>query len=61
MHNMKGMSLVVTHHPLLKSLSAIIDKSVTIFYMDKDVKRVFTLRPVVSFRSALKLNSYLVR
>ena len=58
---MKGMSLVVTHHPLLKSLSAIIDKSVTIFYMDKDVKRVFTLRPVVSFRSALKLNSYLVR
>ena len=27
MHNMKGMSLVGTYHPLRKSLSAIIDKS----------------------------------
>ena len=29
--------------------------------MDKDVKRVFTVRSIVSFRGALKLNNYLVR
>ena len=29
-HNMKGIPLVATHHPLLKSFSAIIDKSVSI-------------------------------
>ena len=46
-HNMKGMPLVVTYHPLLKSLSAIIDKNQSILYMDKEVKRVFTPRSMV--------------
>ena len=45
---MKGVPLVVTYHPLLKSLSAIIDENLSIFYMDNEVKRVFTLRPMVS-------------
>ena len=44
-----------------KILSAVIDEGLSILYMDKDVKRVFTLRPMVLFRSALKLNSYLVK
>ena len=60
-HNRKGIPLVVTYHPLLKSLSAIIDKNLSILHMDKEVKKVFTPRPMVSFRSARKLNSYLVR
>ena len=41
-HNMKGIPLVVTYHPLLKSLSGIIDKNVSILYMDKEVRKVFT-------------------
>ena len=41
-HNMKGIPLVVTYHPLLKSLSGIIDKNVSILYMDEEVRKVFT-------------------
>ena len=48
-HNMKGTPLVVTYHPLRKSLSTIIDKNLNILYMDNHVKRVFTLRPMVFF------------
>ena len=46
---------------MLTSLSAIIDKNATIFYIDKYVTRVFTTRTMVSFRSACKLNRNLVR
>ena len=60
-HNMKGIPLVVTYHPLLKSLSGIIDKNLSILYMDKEVKKVFTPGSMVSFRRARKLSSYLVR
>ena len=60
-HNMKGIPLVVTYHPLLKSFSGIIDKNLSILHMDKEVKKVFTPRPIVSFRSACKSNIYLVR
>ena len=59
-HNMKSITLVVMYHPLLKSFSVIIDKNINILYIDKDVKRVFTPRPTVSFLSARELNSYLV-
>ena len=41
-YKMKGMLLFVTYHPWLKSLSDIIDKNISILYMDKDVKRAFT-------------------
>lgn len=34
---------------------------ICILYMEKDVKMVFTLQPMVSFCSAFKLNSCLVR
>ena len=59
--NMKGKPLVVTYYPFLKFLSAIIAKNLSILHMDKDVKKVFIPPPMVSFRSARKLNSYLVR
>ena len=58
---MKGITLAVTYHPLLKSLSAMIDKNVSILYVDKEVKRVIMLQHMVSFRSARKLNNYLVK
>ena len=32
-----------------------------ILYIDKEIKRAFTPKPMISFRSARKLNSYLVR
>ena len=47
-HNMKGIPLVVTYHPLLKSLSAIITKNLSILHMDKEVNKVFTPPPKVS-------------
>ena len=34
----------MTYHPLLKSLSAIIDKNLSILYMDKEVRKVFNPR-----------------
>ena len=60
-HKMKGIPLVVRYHPLLKFLSGIIDKNLSTLYMDKEVKKVFTLQSMVSFHSARKLSSYLVR
>ena len=50
-HNMNGIPLVFTHHPLLKSCSAWSALSLeilSILYMDKEVKSVFTPRPIVS-------------
>ena len=58
--NMKGMPSIFTYHHLLKSLSAITDKNLSNLYMN-DVKKAFTPRPMVLFRSACKLNSYVVR
>ena len=61
-HNSKkGIPLVATYHPLLKSLSKIISKNLHLLYMDDEVKRVFTPGPMISFRSSRKLRSYLVR
>ena len=58
---MRGIPLVVAYYLLLKTVSAITDRNLSICYMDKDAKMVFTPRPMVSFRSAPKLNSKLVR
>ena len=45
-HNVKGIPLVVTYHPLLKSLRAIIDSN-TDKDKTEDVKRVLILRSIV--------------
>ena len=61
-HNSKkGITLVVTYHSLLKSLSKIISKNLYLLHMDEEAKRVFTPGPMVSFRSSRKLSSYLLR
>ena len=59
--NRKGIPFVVTFHPLLKCLGNILHKNFYLLQMNEEVKKVFSLRPMVSFRSARKLSSYLVR
>ena len=52
-HNSKGIVLVVTYHPLLKSLSKIISKNLYLLCMDEEVKRAKpypTERAVGSFK-----------
>ena len=57
----KGIPFVVTFHPLLKGLNKIIKKNMYILIMDNEVKGTFSSEPMVSFRSARKLSSFLVR
>ena len=57
----KGIPLVITYHPSLKNIGRIINQNLYILYMNKDVKNAFTPAPMISFRSARKLSSYLVR
>ena len=59
--NAKGVPLVVTYHPGLKNINQIINKNLHLLYIDQEVKKVFARKPMVSFRSARKLSSYLVR
>ena len=57
----KGVPFVLTYHPLLKSMGHIINKNLYLLNMNEEVKNVFTPKPMISFRSARKLSSYLVR
>ena len=57
----KGVPFVVTYHPLLSKLSSIIHRNLYLLYMNQEVKNVFTPGPIVSYRSARKISSYLVR
>ena len=52
----------MTYHPLLKSLSSIVNNNHHhLLHMDQELKRAITLQPMVSYRSTRKLSSYLVR
>ena len=55
----KGVPLVVTYHPSLNCLSKIIRDNLYLLYMNNEVKKVFSPKPMISFRSARKLSSYL--
>ena len=57
----KGIPFVVTFHLLLKSLGSIVNKNYYPLQMNDEVRKVFSLRPMVSFRSARKLSSYFLR
>ena len=48
------------YHPLLKLLSSIVNNNIYLLHMDQEVQRTFILQPMVSYRSARKLSSYLV-
>ena len=57
----KGVPFVLTYHLLFKSVGKIINKNLNLLYVDDEVKKVFTPKPKTSFRSARKMDSYLVR
>ena len=57
----KRVPFVVTYHPLLNKLSSVIHRNLYLLYMNQEVKNVFTPGPIVSYRSARKVSSYLVR
>ena len=57
----KEAPFVVTYHPLLSKLSTVIHRNLYLLYMNKEVKNVFTPGPIMSYRSARKIRSYLVR
>ena len=57
----KVIPLVVTYHPLLQSLSSIVNNNIYLLHMDQEVKRTFTPQPMISYQSAGELGSYLIR
>ena len=57
----KGVCLFATYHPLLQNIGRIFHRHLDLPYTDQEVERVFTPGPMVSFRSARKISSYLVR
>ena len=57
----KGITLVVTYNPFLCHLGLTIRKNLFLLYQDEEVKRVFTLAPFVSFRTASTPRTHLVR
>ena len=56
-----GVPFVVTYHPLLNSLYGVIRKNLYLLNIDQKVKELFSSQPMVSFRIARKLSSYLIR
>ena len=56
---LKGIPLVETYHPLLKSFSSIVNNDIYSLHKDQEVKRTFTPQSMVFYRSARKLSSYL--
>ena len=51
----------MTYHPILNSLSKIIRDNMYLLNMNEEVRKTFSLGPMVSFRSTRKLSDYLVR
>ena len=59
--NQNGVPFVVKNHLLSNFLYSIIRKNLYLPNMDQKVKEIFSSQPMVSFRNARKLSSYLVR
>ena len=57
----KGIPIVATYHPQFKNLERIINQNFYFLNMNEETKKVFSPRPVVSFRSARKISRYPVR
>ena len=57
----KDIPFIVTYHPLLKQLEGILRSNKYLLNMNAEEKQTFTPVPMVSYRSARKLSSYLVR
>ena len=59
--NTKGLPLAVTYHLGLKNIDQIIKRNLHLLYMDQEIKKAFTPKPMVSFCSPRKLSGYLLR
>ena len=59
--NEVGVPFVVTYNPRFNSLSKTINERLPTLYSDSELKRVFTPKPFVSFRSVRPLKGHLVR
>ena len=57
----KVVPLVVTYHSSLNCLNKIIRRNLYLLHISDQVKKVFSPKPMIFFRSAKKLSSYLVR
>ena len=57
----KGIPFAVTYHSILQALNGIIKRNLNRLYADNEAKNLFSPGPMVSFRGAQKLSSYLVR
>ena len=57
----KEVPLVITFHTLLKDAGNTIHKNLYLLYTDQEAQRVFTPEPMITFRSARKLISHLIR
>ena len=57
----KGIQFAVTDHTQLKNLGSIINQNIYLLNMNEETKNLFSPRPMVSFRSPRKIDSYLVR
>ena len=53
----KGVSFVVTCHPLLNKLSSIIHRNLHVLYVNQEVENVFTTGFILSYRSAREVSS----
>ena len=61
LQSVTDVPFVITYHPKLRQIASIMKIYQNILYQDETVKRVFTLFPMISYRNARKLSSYLVR
>ena len=57
----KSVPYVVTYHPSLNCLSRISKYNLNILYVSRKAKALFSPEPMLSFRSARRISSYLVR
>ena len=57
----KGVPLVITFHPKLKSIGQLLSKKQRILYMDQKTKNFYAPGSMATFLSARKLSSYLER
>ena len=57
----KGVQFVVTYHALLSKLTSVIHRDYYLLYMNQQVKNIFTPGPIVLYKSAREILSYLVR
>ena len=50
-----------TYHPTFKALFKLMKDLQLFLYKDSEGRRVFSIAPIVSYRSARKIKNYIVR